>query len=109
MPALGTTETKAGVKAARARTCSVMGPGPVEQLRPTQSGRHGSTMAATASTVCPPRVVPPGSMVAETATGTPGAASVQAISAALMLRASWAVSTRRTSAPPAARASAWTR
>ena len=97
---MGQTATKHGAMAASARTCSVMGPGPVEQLIPSQSGAQGSAMTAIASMDWPPRVVPEGSMVAETATGRPGAPSRQAMRAALRLRASWTVSTSSTSAPP---------
>ena len=70
--------------------------------------------AQSASTSWPASIVPIGSMVPETATGTPPAdlrrtpARCRA-APALTLRVSWQVSRSRKSAPPSSRPSAWTR
>ncbi len=87
-----------------------MNSGPVAQFSPMESSSACSSDTHSASAVCPASMVPMGSIVPDTITGifSPRACASSSIasSAALMLRVSWQVSTKRMSAPPSSSASA---
>jgi hypothetical protein len=92
----------------RLRMWSVMNSGPVAQLSPIESRSAWATEESSASAFWPASMVPIGSMVPETMTGILRPVSRSSCwmpsSAALILRVSWLVSTRKISTPPSASA-----
>ena len=90
-----------------------MNSGPVAQFMPTESSGACMTEAYSASTSCPASIVPIGSIVTETMTGTRQPTSANACSTpikpAFRLRVSCVVSSSSMSAPPESRPTACVR